>query len=59
MTLRYGLDLLAGRIADGLDTFRLGYEFVRDQIGMHRENLRRHGGGHDDKVVVVKAAQTA
>jgi TRAP-type uncharacterized transport system substrate-binding protein len=45
--------------SDGLDTFRLGYEFVRDQIGMHRENLRRHGAGHDDKVVVVKAAQTA
>jgi TRAP-type uncharacterized transport system substrate-binding protein len=43
--------------SDGLDTFRLGYEFVRDQIGMHRENLRRHGS-HDDKVVVVKAAQT-
>ena len=22
---------------DGLDTFKLGYEFVRDEIGMRRE----------------------
>jgi TRAP-type uncharacterized transport system substrate-binding protein len=43
--------------SDGLDTFRLGYEFVRDEIAMHSESLRRHGG-HDDKVVVVKTAQT-
>jgi TRAP-type uncharacterized transport system substrate-binding protein len=42
--------------SDGLDTFRLGYEFVRDEIAMHSESLRRHGS-HDDKVVVVKAAQ--
>jgi TRAP-type uncharacterized transport system substrate-binding protein len=44
--------------SDGLDTFRLGYEFVRDEIGMRRESLRRHAG-HDDNVVVVKAAQSA
>ena len=25
--------------SDGLDTFRLGYEFVRDEIGMRRESL--------------------
>jgi TRAP-type uncharacterized transport system substrate-binding protein len=43
---------------DGLDTFKLGYEFVRDEIGMRRESLRRQGG-HDDKVVVVKTAQSA
>jgi TRAP-type uncharacterized transport system substrate-binding protein len=42
--------------SDGLDTFRLGYEFVRDEIAMRSESLRRHGG-NDDKVVVVKAAQ--
>jgi TRAP-type uncharacterized transport system substrate-binding protein len=44
--------------SDGLDTFRLGYEFVRDEIGMRRESLRRHAG-HDDNLVVVKAAQGA
>ena len=40
---------------DGLDTFKLGYEFVRDQIGMRRDHLKRHGG-HDDNVVIVKPA---
>jgi TRAP-type uncharacterized transport system substrate-binding protein len=44
--------------SDGLETFKLGYEFVRDEIGMRRESLRRHAG-HDDKVVVVKTAQSA
>jgi TRAP-type uncharacterized transport system substrate-binding protein len=44
--------------SDGLDTFKLGYEFVRDEIGMRRESLKRHGG-HDDNVVVVKTAQSA
>jgi TRAP-type uncharacterized transport system substrate-binding protein len=44
--------------SDGLDTFRLGYEFVRDEIGMRREYLKRHGG-HEDKMVVVKSAQSA
>src|SRR3984893_18438228 len=43
---------------DGLDTFKLGYEFVRDEIGMRRESLKRHAG-HDDKVVIVKTAQSA
>jgi TRAP-type uncharacterized transport system substrate-binding protein len=28
--------------SDGLDTFRLGYEFVRDEIGMRRHYLERH-----------------
>jgi hypothetical protein len=37
---------------------KLGYEFVRDEIGMRRENLNRQGG-HDDNVVVVKTAQSA
>jgi TRAP-type uncharacterized transport system substrate-binding protein len=44
--------------SDGLDTFRLGYEFVRDEIGMRRENLKRHAE-HDDNVVMVKTAQSA
>jgi TRAP-type uncharacterized transport system substrate-binding protein len=40
---------------DGLDTFKLGYEFVRDQIGMRRDHLKRHAG-HEDNVVIVKSA---
>jgi TRAP-type uncharacterized transport system substrate-binding protein len=28
--------------SDGLDTFKLGYEFVRDEIGMRRHYLERH-----------------
>src|SRR6202011_5876326 len=43
---------------DGLDTFKLGYEFVRDEIGMRRDHLKRHAG-HEDNVVVVKTAQSA
>jgi len=43
---------------DGLDTFKLGYEFVRDEIAMRRESLKRQGG-HDDNVVIVKPAQSA
>ncbi len=42
----------------GLETFKLGYEFVRDEIGMRRESLKRHAG-HDDNVVMVKTAQSA
>ena len=44
--------------SDGLDTFKLGYEFVRDEIDMRRESLKRHAG-HDDNVVIVKSAQSA
>jgi TRAP-type uncharacterized transport system substrate-binding protein len=44
--------------SDGLDTFKLGYEFVRDEIGMRRESLKRHAA-HDDNVVIVKTAQSA
>ena len=43
---------------DGLDTFKLGYEFVRDDIDMRREHLKRHLD-HDDNVVIVKTAQSA
>jgi hypothetical protein len=44
--------------SDGLETFKLGYEFVRDEIGMRRESLKRHAG-HEDNVVKVKSAQSA
>jgi len=44
--------------SDGLDTFKLGYEFVRDEIGMRRESLKRQAG-HDDNVVIVKTAHSA
>jgi len=44
--------------SDGLDTFRLSYEFVRDEIGMRRDHLKRNAG-HDGNVVVVKSAQSA
>jgi TRAP-type uncharacterized transport system substrate-binding protein len=48
--------------SDGLDTFKLGYEFVRDEIGLRREHLKRHAAqdhAQDDKVVVVKTAHSA
>lgn len=57
---------------DGLDTFKLGYEFVRDEIGMRRDYLKRHCGEtettardaappqhEDSNIVVVKTAQSA
>src|SRR6202158_804947 len=44
--------------ADGLDTFKLGYEIVRDEIGMRRDHLKRRAG-HEDNVVIVKSAQSA
>ena len=43
---------------DGLDTFKLGYEFVRDELGMRRESLKRRTGP-EDNVVIVKTAQSA
>jgi hypothetical protein len=48
--------------SDGLDTFKLGYEFVRDEIGLRREQIKRHATQNhapDEKVVVVKTAQSA
>jgi len=41
--------------ADGLDTFRLGYEFVRDTLQLHREALTRRAGRDENLVVVAKA----
>ena len=43
----------------GLDTFKLGYEFVRDEIGLRRDHLKRHPQAQDDKVVAVKTVQSA
>jgi hypothetical protein len=43
--------------SDGLDTFKLGYELVRDEISMHRDHLERHAG-RDDNVVIVKTAHS-
>jgi TRAP-type uncharacterized transport system substrate-binding protein len=48
--------------SDGLDTFKLGYEFVRDEIEMRRGYLERHAADHvaqDDNVSVVKTARSA
>ena len=53
---------------DGLDTFKLGYELVRDEISMRRESLQRQAAqgnqaGNpapaDGNVVIVKTAQSA
>src|SRR4029078_9118914 len=33
--------------SDGLDTFKLGYEFVRDETGMRREHIKRHPPSQD------------
>ena len=41
---------------DGLDTFKLGYELVRDEIALRRDHLKRHPPAVDDNLVVVKAA---
>ena len=49
--------------SDGLDTFKLGYEFVRDEISLRRDHLKRHAAQDaatkEDNVVVVKTAQSA
>jgi len=50
---------------DGLETFKLGYEFVRDEISLRRDHIKRRAAptqehaAHDDNVVVVKTAQSA
>ncbi len=48
--------------SDGLDAFKLGYEFVRDEIGMRRDYLARHAADQvpeGDNVAVVKTARSA
>jgi TRAP-type uncharacterized transport system substrate-binding protein len=46
---------------EGLETFKLGYEFVRDEIAMRRDHLKRHAGDKaaDDNLAVVKTARSA
>jgi TRAP-type uncharacterized transport system substrate-binding protein len=47
---------------DGLETFKLGYEFVRDEIGMRRDYFKRRAGecgATDNNVVAVKPTQNA
>jgi len=51
--------------SDGLETFKLGYEFVRGEIELRREYLKRHGDAvlaQDDNVAdnvaVVKTARS-
>jgi TRAP-type uncharacterized transport system substrate-binding protein len=47
--------------SDGLETFKLGYEFVRGELEIRREYLKRHGDEtpRDDNVAVVKTARSA
>jgi TRAP-type uncharacterized transport system substrate-binding protein len=48
--------------SDGLETFKLGYEFVRGEIELRREYLKRHGDAVatiDDNVAVVKTVRSA
>jgi TRAP-type uncharacterized transport system substrate-binding protein len=48
--------------SDGLDTFKLGYEFVRDEIEMRRQFLERHAPdqtSQGDNVSVVKSVRSA
>jgi TRAP-type uncharacterized transport system substrate-binding protein len=40
---------------DGLETFKLGYEFVRDEIAMRREYLLRHSGDNERDVALLNA----
>jgi TRAP-type uncharacterized transport system substrate-binding protein len=46
---------------EGLETFKLGYEFVRDDIAMRRDHLKRHAPDKvaDDNLAVVKTARSA
>ncbi|MCC8977658.1 TAXI family TRAP transporter solute-binding subunit [Bradyrhizobium acaciae] len=41
---------------DGMDTFKLGYELVRDEIALRRDHLKRHPPAADENLVVVKTA---
>lgn len=55
--------------SDGLETFKLGYEFVRGELEFRREYLKRHGDAaahddiaavkHDDNVAIVKTVRSA
>jgi TRAP-type uncharacterized transport system substrate-binding protein len=41
--------------SDGLETFKLGYEFVRDEIAMRRDYLLRHKGEAGRDVALLNA----
>ncbi len=41
--------------SDGLETFKLGYEFVRDEIAMRRDYLLRHAGDNARDVALLNA----
>jgi TRAP-type uncharacterized transport system substrate-binding protein len=48
--------------SEGLETFKLGYEFVRDDIAMRRDYLMRHAAdavAREENVAVVKTARSA
>jgi TRAP-type uncharacterized transport system substrate-binding protein len=47
--------------SDGLETFKLGYEFVRGELEIRREYLKRHAPDKvvDDNLAVVKTARSA
>jgi TRAP-type uncharacterized transport system substrate-binding protein len=48
--------------SDGLETFKLGYEFVRGELEIRREYLKRHSSDKiaaDDNLAVVKPARSA
>src|ERR1700760_902976 len=47
--------------SDGLETFKLGYEFVRGELEIRREYLKRHGEAvaSEDNIAVVKTARSA
>jgi hypothetical protein len=48
--------------SDGLDTFKLGHEFARDELAMRRDFLERHAGeatpAQGETAAVVKAARS-
>ena len=53
--------------SDGLETFKLGYELVRDEIGRRRDHLKRHpsrregtcSGEDPERGVVEQTAHSA
>ncbi len=47
-----------GFTVNAIDAFRLGYEFVRDGIGMRRDHSHRLAG-QEDNVAIVKTVKSA
>ena len=44
--------------SDGLDTFKLGYEFVRDEIALRRDHLKRHPPSQDHGLRILPQPMT-